>query len=417
MNIETQQIPLQKNAKSAQLAIFITVLFGFISYSLPYPIFSPLFLSPSQKLLPADTTELVRTIILGFAIIMYPLGQFLGNPLIGRAADQYGAKKVLMLTLVGTAIGDYFVGWGIQIHSLTLVLISLFFGGFWSSNTTIAQATAAHLSSAETKTKHFSSINVATNLGWVLGCIFGGKLADNTIVSWFNYSTPFYFAVVCYGINLIAVYFAYPNYRIPSKIKSTLSELFLSFITQVKKKNLSTLYLYSFLGFTASYFFFCFLSVYMVQKFNFGPSKIANFEAYLAIPLILANYFLPKLLPRFGLASTSYISYFLYGISLLIFIVPQSPHAMWFTIPIVAVWLTFGEVTSALLISNAVPPEEQGIAMGTYRALLVLGEIMAALTGGLLTGINTHLPFIAATFIATLASLILFIYSKKLCKL
>lgn len=395
-----------KNTLHVQIVIFITVLFGFISYSLPYPIFSPLFLSSTDGILPHGFTEIQRTFILGIAIVLYPLGQFLGNPWLGQASDRYGRKKILMLSLATVGFSDFLIAIGISQQRLWLVMLSLFLGGVCAANTTIAQSTAAELSTGvRAKTKSFGLINVAINTGWILGILIGGKLADNTLVHWFNYSTPFYFSALCYGFNLLLVWIAFPKIA-PNTTRSSES-FFGTFFRQLKKPNLRILYFYSFLSFLASYYFFCFFAVFLVQKFNFGPSQIANFEAYLALPLIAASYLVTKVIPRVGLTKTSYLSHFALAISFIIFLIPASYLGLWYTVPLVALWICFAEISTGLLISNAVPSEEQGIAMGTYRSLLVLGELVAALTGGYLAGLHQNFPFYAGALVAILAGIVL----------
>lgn len=393
-----------------QIAIFITVLFGFVSYSLPYPIFSPLFLSTSNGILPSHYSEVKRTVILGIALILYPLGQFIGNPAIGYLSDRYGRKKLLMLVLLIVGFSDLLIGAGINQNQLWLVFLSLFLGGLCAGNITIAQSTAADLSQGEERVKSFGLINVAINVGWILGVLLGGKLADEKLVSWFNYATPFFFSGLCYGLNLILVWIAFPNVA-PKSSKEMKAG---SILTQLKKPGLRLLYVYAFLGFLASYYFFCYFAVFLVQKFNYGPSEIANFEAYLALPLILASYLVVKVIGRIGIVVTSFLSHFALAISFLIFLIPQTSFGLWFTVPLVAIWLSFGEITSGLLIANQAKQEDQGIAMGTYRSLLVLGELVAALTGGYLAGLNYILPFLMGAIVAAIASLLLFYaYWKK----
>lgn len=398
----------QQTNFQAQVAIFVTVLLGFISYSLPYPIFGPMFLSTTQGILPPHYSTVARTMILGAAFVMYPIGQFIGSPIIGRASDQYGRRKVLMMTLLATGIGDFFVAIGIEFHLVWLVLLSLFVGGFWAGNIAIAQSAAANLSTNETKTRNFSALNMATNAGWIIGCLIGGKLADNTLVSWFNYATPFYFSALCYVFNILLIFYAFPDdIAVTKQVIAVKQKLLPALIAPLKKVKLAILYLYAFLGFWASYFFFCFFAVFLVQKYQYGPSQLAYFEAYLALPLIAANYLIPRVSPRIGLVTTSYLSCFALAFSLMIFIIPQSAMGLWFTVPLVALWLTFVEVTNGLLISNAVPDTEQGAAMGTYRSVLVLGEIVAALSGGYLAGIQLNLPFVAGAVVAVVAGIVL----------
>lgn len=397
-----------------QLVIFITVMFDFIGFSLPYPLFGPMFLSPHSTFFPADYSEGTRMILLGLTLALYPFGQFLGSPLIGRLSDQYGRKTVLTTSLLIAAFCYLLIAIGISIDQFWLVVTGLFICGFSESNVAIIQATVADLSTADSKAKYFGLINIATNVGWIIGPLVSGKLADAQLVSWFAYSTPFYFAVFFGLLNLSLVLLTFPETRATVQTTAiSLKNLLMTFITNFKKPNLRIYYCYALLGFLSAYFYFNFFSPFMVQRFEFGPSQIANFAAYIGIPLITGNYIIKYLLPKLGLKHSGYLSHFFLAISMIIFILPHSPSALWLTIIPVGLAITISEITSAVLVSNAANKGEQGTVMGVYRSLQVLSEMLAALLGGLIASISINLPFIVGAVFAICAGLLLIFFKGK----
>lgn len=80
---------MRHNAKNTEvksmIIVFATVFVGWIGFSLPYPVFSHLFLDLEGPLFATDTTGQTRTLLLGAAIAVYPLGQIVGAPLFGHS--------------------------------------------------------------------------------------------------------------------------------------------------------------------------------------------------------------------------------------------------------------------------------------------------------------------------------------------
>lgn len=394
--------------------IFLTVLFGFIGLTLSYPIFGPMFLSTNSSFLPTELSNTTRMLLLGLTLSIYPFGQFLGSPLLGKFSDHYGRRIVLMISLLATAVSCVVIGIGIHLHQLWLMLISLFIWGFFEGNVAIAQSTMADLSTPQTKAKNFGVLIIAVNLGWVIGPLLGGKLAANNLVSWFDYSTPFYFAGLLALSNLLLAFCNFPETRVLSNQKQHLElfTIFTTFITSIKRTDLRLFYAYGFLGFLCGYFYFNFFSPFLVERFNMGPAEIANFAAYFSLPLIAANYCIDFLTARLGLVRMGIYAHIFVAISIIIFILPSSPFALWFTIIPIGIMLTICQVSGSVLASNAAGKDEQGTVMGVYRSFQVLSEMLAALIGGLLATISINMPFIISAGFAIAASWLLFFVSK-----
>jgi len=394
--------------------IFITVLFGFIGLTLPYPIFGPMFLSANSGFLSTELSNTTRMLLLGLTLSIYPFGQFLGSPLLGKFSDHYGRRKVLILSLFATAISCVVIGISIHLQHLWLMLVSLFIWGFFEGNVAIAQSTMADLSTPQTKAKNFGILIIAVNLGWVIGPLVGGKLTTNNTVSWFTYSTPFYFASLLALGNLLLAFFNFPETSTLNKQRLELFTILTTFVTNIKRIDLRFFYAYGFLGFLCGYFYFNFFSPFLVERFHMGSAEIANFAAYFSIPLIAANYCIDFLTARLGLVRMGIYAHILLAISIIIFILPTSPIALWFTIIPIGIMLTISQVSGSVLASNAAGKEEQGTVMGVYRSLQVLSEMLAALIGGLLATISINMPFIISAGFASAASLLLiFLISKS----
>ena len=80
--------------------VLVVLFLGYLGFSLALPLFPPLFLDPKHAFLPVETTTTMRRILLGILFAMYPLGQFVGAPLLGKFSDKYGRKPVLLISLI-----------------------------------------------------------------------------------------------------------------------------------------------------------------------------------------------------------------------------------------------------------------------------------------------------------------------------
>lgn len=399
------------------LTLFVTVFFGFIGYSLPYPILSPLFLIPTHSILPINTSIHARTILFGVVMALYPIGQFIGNPYLGHAADHFGRKRVLLVSLSVVALSYLITAYAIFLHAFWLLMLGRFFCGLGESAVSIAQSIVADISDHEQLIKRFALLNVATNLGWILGPLIGGRLADSSVIHWFNYATPFYISAGFIVINFLLVLFTLPETIVSKSVKekaaSTISAVLLLFWTNVRKQHLRFYYVYGLLTFIAIFFFFNFYGVFLVQKFHYGAKQIGYYAAYVALILGVSNYLIPRLSKKASLIKLSYFSHFTLALALILFVFPNDAMWLLITFPLVAIVIPGVETISNVLISQAATDTERGAVMGTYRSTMVLAETITALLGGYLVGIAVNLPFLAGALVAIIAGSLMILCRGK----
>ena len=172
--------------------ILIIVFLGFIGISMPYLIFPALFLNPEYSIVPAaEWSETSRALLLGVTLAAYPLGQFIGSPVLGSLSDDFGRKRVLSASLVIAAFCNLLSGFAIDWQHLTLLIASRFAAGVMEGNIAIARAMAADIKSIP-KHKTFGKINAVASIAYLLGPLLGGLLSDKSLLEELTTSTPFY---------------------------------------------------------------------------------------------------------------------------------------------------------------------------------------------------------------------------------
>ncbi|MCB1067359.1 MAG: MFS transporter [Simkania sp.] len=109
--------------------LYFVIFLGFFGYSLMITIFTPMLLHGSGSVLPHHFPESLRTILLGVALSVYPLGQFLGAPVFGALSDHFGRKRLLVISLSAATIFYALVSFSLHFGNIFWVIFFTFLQG------------------------------------------------------------------------------------------------------------------------------------------------------------------------------------------------------------------------------------------------------------------------------------------------
>lgn len=386
------------------VAVFVTIATGWVAFALPYPIFSHVFLQPEHGLVPAEMPQAQRTLLLGVAIALYPLGQILGSPLLGRWSDRHGRKRVLQLSLWGAVLGSSVLAFGVALGSIAVLLLGRFLSGLAEGSLSIAQSIASDVSTPETKARNFAAIGIAVDLGFIVGPLIGGVLADDGIVPWFSVVLPFWVATGMFVLNALALPFLL---REPTVTRSPVVVAPRTLRTTLLDARLVPTFVVSFLTFWTITIFFDFFAVYFVQRFRVAPAALGVYAALISGPLIASGLFVNRVVQRCGVRKTALASVVLMSAGLGWFVIPDDLWGLVLPIVVICIGINFAQTTTSLLISDLAPGEEQGQALGVYRSITVLAAGLSALIGGVLSGLSPAYPFYTGILSAIVAGMVL----------
>lgn len=386
------------------LPIILTVFTGFIGFSLPFPLFSHLFLAVDSAFLPASISLDQRKFLLGLALALYPLGQVLSAPGWGRYSDRHGRKPALTVSLIVASVGMALVAFGVFANHLWAVLLGRLISGLGEGNMAIAQAMASDEGS-EREAGNFAAISIAMNAGWIIGPLLGGFLGDPSVTSFGGPTLPFALAVGLYLFNLLVVIIFVEEQPVISP--KTFKHHPIKLAQVFGRPNMLTVLALTLLAFWGVYTLFSYLPPYLVQIFASTPADIGIYCALLSVPLIIAGLLTSTLSRWLDIKKITLLALLLMTSGLLFLSSANSIQGLILPVSLVAFGVVFIEVTSAQWVSRLATPEEKGELMGIYRSVVVMAEVIATLAAGYLASLGVAMPFIIASAIVGCALLLL----------
>lgn len=132
--------------------------------------------------------------VIGLVVASFSLAQMFGSPLIGRMSDRIGRKPVLILSLVGTAVGSLVTGLA---GTVWVLLAGRIIDGLSGASVSVAQASVADVASPEDRPRLLGLLGAAFGVGFVVGPAIGALAAFG------GPHIPFFVASAIAGTNAV----------------------------------------------------------------------------------------------------------------------------------------------------------------------------------------------------------------------
>ena len=355
------------------IIIFVTVFIDLIGFGMVIPILPYYANTPPFNATPLE---------IGFLVASYSVMQFFFSPVLGRLSDRYGRRPILFISLLGSAVGYFVIGFS---NTLLLVFIGRIIGGITGGNISTAQAYIADVTSKKNRAKGMGLFGAAFGLGFIFGPAIAGVLSK------YGIHIPFFFAAALSFANAVALYFILPESLKPGaraviqKNKSRILELFES----LKHKEFREINIVYFLLVTAFSIMTYAFVLYTAYRYGYTPEQNGYLFAYVGIIAILGQGFLfGRLVNRFGESPLIVVGCLLMVVSL--FAVPLvGPHSGGLVgLLIGTAVLSFGNALASpgltSLASKTADEHEQGRKLGIMQSSASLARAVGPLLGGFL---------------------------------
>lgn len=312
---------------------------------------------------------------------IYAAAQFLAAPAIGKISDRVGRRPVLLICILGSAIGYFIFGVG---GALWVLFAARVIDGISGGNMSTAGAYIADISTPEERPKNFALIGIAFGLGFIVGPALGGALSQISI------DAPAYAAGILALVSAALIFARLPESLPPAQRQAAPMRPAdfnpLGAIAEMARKPgvaillaASCLFAFAFDGINSA------LSVYLATQFAAQPWQIgALFVVSGLVTAVTQAALVPRVVARFGERRMAIVSQL--GLSLGALVIALAP-ALWWLYPNIVlisgvggfVWATTGS-----LLAAKVRQHEQGQLAGVSTALQSLMAACGPLAAGLI---------------------------------
>lgn len=391
---------------AALLPLFFILIIDTMGVGLVFPIFGPLFINKSTTLLSVNVSYFYRDILYAITCVSFTFCMFLGAPILGDLSDKIGRKKVLMICLLGTSVGLILSGIAIQINNIPLLLFSRALTGFAAGSQPISQAAIADVSNQKNKAANLSLISLANCLGFLMGPLFGGYLADNHWLGQSSYALPFFASAGLAMSNFILLYFCFTETFCSEKMsKVELTKAFGLFVKAFKHPIIRVLAGIFLLHEIAWSLYIQYSGIYLAKKYSYTPEKLGFFMSWIALGAGFTLLVVSRLVSRWKLQQVVFVC-MVSGVFIWLGLIFSNEWVEWLlSFPNTVVDI-LGYIFLIAIFSNSVSRQEQGWAMGVASAMASVGWTTGAILSGTIGQINEYFPFLFSALISVLAIII-----------
>ncbi|MDY3208572.1 MFS transporter [Clostridium baratii] len=357
------------------------LIFGLISVFLcgiGFSIITPVvpFLVQSYTSNPGE-----QAIVVTLLTSVYAVCVFFAAPGLGALSDKYGRRPLLLICLLGSAIGYLIFGTG---GALWILFVGRIIEGITGGSISTIFAYFADIIPREQRTKYFGWISAVVGVGTIIGPTLGGLLAK------FGYSVPMYFGAIVTLVNVVYGFLYMPESLNKNNRLKEITFVRLNPFTQLASilsmKNLKRLLVSAFLLWISNGSLQAIFSQFTMDTFNWKPALIGLMFSIMGFQDIISQGFImPKLLIKFSdkqIAILGMVSEII-GYSL----IASSALFSFYPFLIVGMFIfafcdsIFGPSFNGML-SKSVDSSEQGRIQGGSQSIQALARIIGPIIGG-----------------------------------
>jgi DHA1 family tetracycline resistance protein-like MFS transporter len=340
-------------------------------------------------------------------VAVFAICQFFASPVFGALSDRFGRKPILLISLLGSAVGYLLLGIG---GALWVLFLGRIIDGLTAGNISALFAYITDRTEPDERGKWFGYLGGAIGIGFMIGPVIGGILGTISI------TLPFYVTAAITSVSIICIFLFVPESLSVEKRSKEISlkslNTFLHFkeIFSVKQaKDLIIMGGFFYIGLGIWQFN---ASIFLKDVFMWGPSFIGGVFVLVGICDILSRVIiLPQMLKRWNEQKVGIIG--LLGLVLglgLLFVSAFISSALFIIAAVACIVLGEGlfDPSYNVRLSKSVDESKQGLLQGTNQSLQALYHVIVPIGAAFIYSYSHGAVFGIATLLM-IVGLLLFI--------
>ena len=363
--------------------VFTTVVIDLIGFGIVVPIL-PLW---------AEDLGASGTVI-GFLAASYSAMQFIFAPLLGRLSDRYGRRPVILISLLGSAVSSFMIGFA---NSIILLFVARILNGISGASYSTAQAYVADITTKENRARGMGLIGAAFGIGFIIGPALGGlcALVDKRL--------PFFVSGALALANMAIAWKRLPE----TDRRPAASGGRLAFLRRaIADRTVGPLVVITFLGTFAFTGMETTFSLLGRRRFDFDLTKASLIFAFIGIvAAVLQGKLIGPIVDRMGERRVMNLGIVLTAAALGLLAVTTNVVALF---PVAALLAASGLVfpTVTALVSKASSDDEQGAMLGVLASASGLARAIGPVAAGALFDWAIPAPYLVGAGLFALCLLI-----------
>ena len=324
----------------------------------------------------------------GLLFSMFSIAQFFFAPVLGRLSDRIGRKPVIVISLLGTAVGSFLTG---AAGALWLLYVARFIDGASGASVSVAQSAITDIASPEDRPRLLGMLGAAFGVGFVFGPAIGGLAALG------GPHVPFYLASAFALCNAVAAWFRLPETN-TTRVAREAVRMRRRFAVN-RFTGTALLAGSAFAGFEATF------ALFGERRFDLTEGSAAAVFLVVGVMLVIVQgVLIGPLTKSFGSPRLLASGFVVLVAGFLVLAVAE----VWVVLFVALALLSLGQgvVTPSLtsVVADSVAPDKRGEALGVQQSAGALSRIVGPAIAGLtFDHFGVAWPYVVAAVLTVLA--------------
>lgn len=347
--------------------VLFTVMLDAIGFGLIMPVMPELMLD-------LGTSDLSQAALWGGILSsVYAIMQFLFGPLVGNLSDRFGRRPVLLVSLFAMCLDYILMGLA---SAMWMLFLGRVIGGITAANHATASAVIADVSKPEEKAANFGLLGAAFGVGFILGPLLGGLLAE------LGPRAPFFGAAILAGGNMVFGYFVLAE-TVPVEKRRPFqwsrAHPFGAFKSvgrlpgQARMLIVVMLYELAFIVYPTVWAYFT------IEKFDWDAKMVGiSLACFGFLMAVVQGGLIRMVVPRLGEHRTALVGFFFNAVAFFFYAAVPQGWMIFALMPITALGALASPAIQGIM-SRAVPDDAQGELQGVVSSIRAFSMIAGPL--------------------------------------